>query len=104
MHLNDMSLRQESRFFNEAGEVLDKARRGAFFDCSAIVADGQDSRLVSAIALASDVGLEGLDPVNATGLGQSRKRVVNRRRCDLWVRCLQPVQHIVGGNGTIGLL
>ena len=69
MHLNDMSLRQESCFFNEAGEVLDKARGGAFLDSSAFVADRQHSRFVRVIALASDVSLEGLDPMNATGLG-----------------------------------
>ncbi|MEL6574215.1 MAG: hypothetical protein AAFQ64_21435 [Pseudomonadota bacterium] len=69
MHFNDMALRQEPRFFNETREVLDKARSGAFFHSSAFVADGQHRRFVSAIALASDVSLEGLDPVNATGLG-----------------------------------
>ncbi len=69
MHLNDMTLRQETRFFNEAGAVLDKAWGGAFFNSSAFVADRQYRRLMTAIALARDVGLMGLDPVNATDLG-----------------------------------
>ena len=77
MHLNDMSLWHEPRFFNEAREVFDKARGGAFFDSSASVPDGQHSQFVSAIALASDVSLEGLDPVNPTGLSQNGKRIVN---------------------------
>lgn len=67
MHLYDMTLRQEPSFFNEPGEVFDKVRGGAFFDSSACAADGQNRRLMSVIALARDVGLEGLDPVNATG-------------------------------------
>ena len=85
MYLNDMALRQESCFFNETGEVFDKARGGAFLDSSAFVADRQHSRFVSAIALASDVSLEGLDPVNPTGLSQTGKRIVNRRWRDFWM-------------------
>lgn len=85
MHLNDMALRQESCFFNETREVLDKARGGAFFDSSEFVTDRQHSRFVRAIALASDVSLEGLDPVNPTGLVQSCKRIVNCRWRDFWM-------------------
>ena len=85
MYLNDMALRQESCFFNETREVFDKVRGDAFFDSSAFVADRQHRRLVTAMALASDVSLEGLDPVNATGLGQTGKRIVNRRWRDFWM-------------------
>lgn len=69
MDFNDMALRHEPSFFNEAGEVLDNARGGPFFHSSAFVADRQHCRLMGTIALASDVGLEGLDPMNATALG-----------------------------------
>ena len=100
MYLDNMTLRQETRFFHEAGEGLDKPGGDALFDRSTCVANGQNRRLVRAFALAGYIGLEGLHPVNTSGLSQQGKCVVNRRRRDLGVRRLKPMQDIIGGHGA----
>ena len=100
MYLDNMTLRHETRFFHEAGEGLDKPGGDALFDGSTCVANGQNRRLVRAFALAGYVGLEGFHPVNASGLGKLGKCVVNRRRRDLGVCRLKPMQDIIGGHGA----
>ena len=80
-----MALWQKPRFFDETRKVFYKLRSGTFFDRSTGFADGQNRRLVRVAALASDVGLEGFDPMNLSGLSERRKRVVNSRWRDFWI-------------------
>ena len=98
MNLDNVAHRGKSGLPRYAGQPGQKVGRNVLFDCATVAADGENRSMVMPVALARDEGVERFDPMRHPAPGQSRKRAVDRRRCQTRVLDAQASEHLVGGH------